>query len=94
MTLPVLRAGSPHQPQVLCSVQSQRLVDMTARVDKGPLWPLLGHGEDVMLVPQLLAAAPAGQDAALAEEGEDHPEPLDWRVQGEEQRANLILDTE
>ena len=46
----------------------------------------------MVLIPQLLAAAPAGQDAALPEEGEDHPEPLDWRVQGEEQGANLILD--
>ena len=92
MTIPVLRAGSPHQPQVLCSVQSERLVNMAARVNKGPLWTLLGHGEDVVLIPQLLAAAPAGQDPALAEEGEDHPEPLDWRVQGEEQGANLILD--
>ena len=46
----------------------------------------------MVLVPQLLPAASAGQDPALAEEGEDHPEPLDWRVQGEEQGANLILD--
>ena len=66
-------------------------MDVTARVDKGSLGPLLGHGEDVVLITQLLAAAPADQHAALAEEGEDHPESLDRRVQGEQQGANLIL---
>ena len=64
---------------------------VTAGVDKGSLRPLLGHGEDVVLITQLLAATPADQHAALAEEGEDHPESLDRRVQREQQGANLIL---
>ena len=53
---------------------------VAAGVDKGSLRPLLGHGEDVVLITQLLAAAPADQNPALAEEGENHPEPLDRRV--------------
>lgn len=44
-----------------------------------------------MLVTKLLATAATHQHSALAEEGEDHPEPLDWGVEREKQRANLIL---
>ena len=46
-----------------------------------------------MLVTKLLAAAAAHQHPALAEEGENHPESLDWRVEREKQRANIILTT-
>ena len=46
-----------------------------------------------MLVTKLLATAATHQHPALAEEGENHPEPLDWRVEREEQRADLVLAT-
>ena len=46
-----------------------------------------------MLVTKLLAAVATHQHPALAEEGENHPESLDWRVEREKQRANIILTT-
>ena len=57
----VLCARIPNQSQVLRLVQSQGLVHMATRVDKGTLGSLLRHREYVLLITQLLSTSPVEQ---------------------------------